>query len=259
MNIDEMRAALREPAPVPLNVRLDTVVSRGRRRIAVRRAAAPVAVVAAAAMVAVPTVMFGGSGVDHPAVTASTDSAVATTPAASDSTRLVVPPSGSPIPRSAFGALISTGETVAGQQRVFRFEPVDGKLPGDPRFAVAVGFRQPDASMRVVMGKVERAGADDADGFHVLSIVHTTRPADDWTVFGYYAGPVAKVTARIDGRLVTARVAVWPGYPRVSVFWFTRGTGAPEPSANAAITDLRAYDAAGEALPSGPHARLRQS
>ena len=81
-------------------------------------------------------------------------------------------------------------------------------------------------------------------------------PGGDWAVFGYYAGPATKVTARIDGTLATARTARWPGYPRIVVFWFTPGTGAPRPSVNTAVTDLRAYDAAGAALPAGPRTQV---
>jgi hypothetical protein len=246
MNLDELRSALREPAPVPLSVSLDRVVARGRRRRAVRRAAVPMAVVATAAAVAVPATVLGGTA-DAP-VAAPTAPTATPTPG--------TPPSTAPgrgIPGAAWDDLIRTGERVAGRERVFWFHPVrDAQMPGI-RFLVAFGYRDPGGSRRVVTGVNEVTAPDDSPGFHAawFSDRGPVMPAGDWVVYGYYAGPVERITAMIGGRTVTARLARWAGNPRITVFWLSPATGSPRPASNTAITRLRAYDAAGKPLPAG--------
>jgi hypothetical protein len=53
----------------------------------------------------------------------------------------------------------------------------------------------------------------------------------------------AKITARIGGRTVTARQAPWSADAAVKFFWFDPQEGM--------VSDLKAYDSKGRALPVG--------
>jgi hypothetical protein len=256
MNVDELRDALREPAPVPLTVDLAEVLGRGRRRRAARRAAVPLAVLATAAAVAVPVALVGTNG---PAQVETAGPGTTAVPARSSRPAVPQPPFGTgAIPKAAFDDVIATGEQVAGKERVFRFYPTEPDARLQSRFILGLGYRAPGGPARSVDGSNEIDGRDDTSGFH--AVVYTkdgpVLPAGDWAVFGYYAGPAAQVTARIDGTVVKARTARWPGYPRIVVFWFSPGTGSPTPSSNTGIVQLHAYDAAGLALPAGPHTQV---
>ena len=270
MNVDELSTALHEPASVPLAVNLDEVLARGRRRRTLRRATVSVAVLATTAAVAIPVALVGDSG----ARKIETAGPARTTPV-----RTPPPVRPSTIPSSAYADVIRTGERVAGTERVFVFRPAEtdprsrtrtGRTEADPRprtrtgpaeadprpstrFVLGMGFRTPGRPVRSVYATNETDGRDDAAGFHAggYAEVGPAPSARDWTVLGYYAGPAVRITARVNGTPVTARTAQWPGYPRIVVFWLSPGTGSPRPASNSAITDLRAYDAAGVALPSG--------
>lgn len=257
MNVEELRTALREPPPVPLAVDLDQVLTRGRRRRTVRRAAVPVAVLATAAAVAVPVVLVenNGAGQVETAGPRTTAAAPGRTTAPQAPQPTVIRDA---IPAAAYKQVIGTGEQVAGQERVFAFYPTEPDAQVQARFILGLAYRSPGGAARTVGGNNEIEGRDDAAGFHAVTTTWhgMVLPAGDWAVFGYYAGPATRITAVVDGRTVTARTARWPGYPRIVVFWLSPGTGSAKPSDNTAITNLRAYDAAGRPLPAGPHTEV---
>lgn len=79
-------------------------------------------------------------------------------------------------------------------------------------------------------------------------------PVGDWSAVGWYVGPVAKVTATVDGKVVTAKLARWSvrQWP-VTLFWFSGDTGGTPAhlAVGTRITSVTAYDAAGRRLPPG--------
>lgn len=251
MNTDELRTALHEPTPVPLTVDLAAVLSRGRRRRGVRRATVPLAVLATAAAVAVPVV--GAHNGSARVETAGGGTAGPTAAPSRPAPGTVVT---GRIPADAFADVIGTGERVGDAERVFSFFRAENDARSHARFLIGMGYRTRGVAPRYADGANEDVRQDDATGFSGVGYTGpgSNLPAGDWAVFGDYAGPAATITARVDGRPVTARTARWPGYPRIVVFWFSPGTGSPRPSAGTSVTDLRAYDAAGRPLPSGPHA-----
>lgn len=236
MNVDELRAGLREPAPVPLAVDVHRVVARGRRRQLARRTALPAAVVATAVAIATPaTILMNGPGQVETATTTGTIPATrapaATTPA----------PTMPPAPE----ALVRTGERIPGGTRAFGYQP----LPG-PRYELRMAALSPTDEIDVRHVAPSPVSPSDPPGFHAVSYSGAL-PGGDWVLYGVYAGPAARVTAVLDGRPATARLVVLPGEPDLVVFWFSPGTGASRPSGAAAVTDLRAYDTAVRPLPTG--------
>lgn len=114
-------------------------------------------------------------------------------------------------------------------------------LPGT-RFGVMAGLRRGDGKVTGVVVANETEGSDRAPGFHAVQggMEVDGRPSPS---FGYYAGAAAKITARIGGRTVTARQAAWSEDNAVKFFWFDPAAGA--------VSDLKAYDSKGRALPAG--------
>jgi hypothetical protein len=114
-------------------------------------------------------------------------------------------------------------------------------LPGT-RFGVMAGLRRGDGKVTGVVVANETEGSDRAPGFHAVQggMEVDGRPSPS---FGYYAGAAAKITARIGGRTVTARQAAWSEDNAVKFFWFDPAAGM--------VSDLKAYDSKGRALPAG--------
>jgi hypothetical protein len=114
-------------------------------------------------------------------------------------------------------------------------------LPGT-RFGVMAGLRRGDGKVTGVVVANETEGSDRAPGFHAVQggMEVDGRPSPS---FGYYAGAASKITARIGGRTVTARQAAWSEDTAVKFFWFDPAAGM--------VSDLKAYDSKGRALPAG--------
>jgi hypothetical protein len=246
MNLDELRTALREPAPVPLSVSLDRVVARGRLRRAVRRATLPAVAVATAAAVAVPVTLLGGEGAAPPAAPPS--------PATATASRAPIP---GPLPPASvtvpWGDVVRTGERVEGTERVFwfwRLSPV--RSPAGVTFGIAAGHLTAAGDRVLDTSTNDGDGPDDrSSGFHGGSFDRFTGPRlDVWLVYGYYVGPVDRVVVSYGGSEVRARTARWSKDPSVTLYWVAAGAGVQRPGDRAAIT-LAAYDAAGERLPAG--------
>jgi hypothetical protein len=240
MNLDELRTALREPAPVPLSISIDRVVARGRRRRAVRRAAVPMAVVATTAAVAVPVTLIGG---DTPAFAPAPTATPTATPS-----RRPLPPASVTTP---WGDVVRTGEPVQGAERIFWFWRLPaGDAPPDVTFGVAGGHLTTDGDRVLDTATNDPDGAGASPGFHAGILDRFTGPRQDvWLLYGYYVGPVHEVALRLGGKDVRARTARWSEDPSVTLYWVAAGPGVPQPG-DAPIL-LTAYDAAGGRLPEG--------
>jgi len=88
-------------------------------------------------------------------------------------------------------------------------------------------------------------------GFHAIHAAGPVRGQGTLPVFGYFMGPVHKITARADGRPVSAQLSVWSEDNDVSLFWFP----LDQVSGDTVLTDWAAFDADGKSLPTG-RARL---
>ncbi|WP_436497924.1 hypothetical protein [Actinokineospora sp. HUAS TT18] len=138
------------------------------------------------------------------------------------------------------GEPVKTGVRGPGGELEFRFTKVDiAQLP-EIHFGLLAGRTNAQGVFDGIYATNETVGSDKAPGFHGASIAFETGriPA-----FGYYAGPAAKITARIGGKTVQAHQADWSVDPSIKVWWFDYSTIEP--------TDLAAFDAAGKPLPLG--------
>lgn len=257
MNVDELRTALHEPPPA-LTVDLDLVVARGRRRKAVRRSglsATVLAVAGAAALVAVPVLRTGNA---QEQVETAAIPRVAAAPV--DCARIDAP---------AWGDVIRTGEVRDGRERVYWFVKITKPplLATGSRFSLVAGWRSPDAVCSIGYGLNVDPHSEPLEyepGFHGVFTSSGTAtgpviPAGDWSAVGWYVGPVAKVTATVGGKVVTAKLARWSvrQWP-VTLFWFSADTGGTPAhvAPGTRIANVTAYDAAGRTLPAGPHTEV---
>ncbi len=136
-----------------------------------------------------------------------------------------------------WGDVISTGVRGDTGELVFYGIKVDLKELPETTFGIMAGYRSADGRLSTEYTTNEYEGSDKAPGFHGVSAGLNGIPA-----FGYYAGPAAKITAKVSGKTVTAHQAAWSVDPTIVVFWFDAG---PEPS------DLAAFDVSGKKLPAG--------
>lgn len=149
-------------------------------------------------------------------------------------------PAAAPEP-SPWGKVIDTNLTAKGERVVFYGIKVGEKTLPQTHFGVMAGVREKGA-VKGLEEANEFAGADDAPGFHAVS---GPLGADGYPLpsFGYYAGPAAKITAKIQGKDAVAHQAKWSVNPDIVIFWFDQTSGDPD--------GLAAFDAAGKQLPTG--------
>ncbi|HVK26300.1 MAG TPA: hypothetical protein VM677_33535 [Actinokineospora sp.] len=138
------------------------------------------------------------------------------------------------------GEPVRTGVNGQGGELVFRFREIDIPELPDIHFGLFAGRTDAHGVFAGKYGTNEAEGSDKAPGFHAASIASDLGriPA-----FGYYSGPVAKVTAKIGRKTVQAHQANWNLDASIKVWWFDYTTVEP--------TDLAAFDAAGKPLPLG--------
>ncbi len=232
-DLEAFRAALQDTPPdldTAPGPDLDRIMASGGRLRRRRRVVA-----GAGAALAVAAVLVGGFQLAAPApspgvpfVPAAPPSAAAPAPDADSE------PIGDVIP-AGFG------------DWVFYAEAIDAPTV---KFGIMAGRRTAAGLQPQVMANEPTDGGTSATapGFHAVSAGMTVGEDDHRTpAFGYYAGPAAKITARHDGRTVTARQAAWSENPEIIVFWFDPakvGDGfSPQ--------GLAAFDADGRKLPTG--------
>jgi hypothetical protein len=139
------------------------------------------------------------------------------------------------------GEVIGTGiRDSSGELVFYGVKVTEPRLP-QTTFGVMGGIRDGAGGLKDVIIANETSGSDKAPGFHAVT-GGANLDGHDVPSFGYYAGPAAKITAQIGGSSVVAHQARWSADPNVVVFWFDT---AADPGR------LRAYDAAGNKLPTG--------
>ncbi|PRX18422.1 hypothetical protein [Actinoplanes italicus] len=139
------------------------------------------------------------------------------------------------------GEIIPSGLNSADGEWVFYGVAVTQSAEPDVDFGIMAGRRVAGGVVTADVMANEVEGSATAPGFHAVSGSMNVDYRDTPT-FGYYAGPAAKITAKIGSRTVTASQAAWSENPSVVVFWF-----APKST----IKNLTAFDAAGKKLPTG--------
>ena len=233
-DLDDLRAALRQPPEEPFaepdlaRIMKDGARIRRRRRLVQTGGA----VAAAAAVVLV--VVF--------AVQLRQPAPHAIPPAASATLQVSPPSTTSRAPRP-LGDIIATGIRMdSGEFVLYPYAIDEPKALPDIHFGLMAAVRDADGRITPVMAANETRGLDTAFGFHGTS--GGDPDVGPLPVFGYFAGPVARITTTVDGRAVAAHLRTWTTEPDVVVFWFD-----PAVVKDArAITPLVAYDKTGKRL-----------
>ncbi|MGW3960229.1 hypothetical protein ACWED2_10445 [Amycolatopsis sp. NPDC005003] len=232
--LDDFRAALRQPPEEPFaEPDLARIMAGGRRIRRRRRLLTGTAGVAAAAAVVLVVVFAIQLRQPAPAPVAQPPSPSPSTSAAPMSTTPVEQP---------IGDVVGTGIRTPDGEIVLYARAVDApELPGT-RFGLVAGFRS-GTSLQSVLATNETRGSDRSFGFHATDggevIGNQVIP-----VFGYFAGPAGKVTTTVHGRTVEAKLAKWSADPSVVFFWFN----PDEVPDSAVLTPLIAFDADGKRL-----------
>jgi hypothetical protein len=232
-DLDDFRAALRQPPEEPFAepdlARIMADGTRLRRRRRVLTGAGGIAAAAAVVLVVVFAVQLR-----QPA-----PAPVAQPPSPVLSTTSTAPPADEPM-----GAVVSTGiRTRDGQGELVLYARAIA-LPELPEvgFGLVAGIRS-GTSLQSLMVTNEFRGSDRSFGFHATDGGETVGN-QVIPVFGYFAGPAARITTTVHGRTVEARTAQWSVDPNVVIFWFNPDA-VPD---STVLTPLIAYDADGKRL-----------
>jgi hypothetical protein len=253
-DLETLRAALKDPVTEPFHaLDLDRIMADGRRLRRRRRLVVAAAGTGVAAAVLVATAAVAGHlspGPDRPdrhrvaaePATATmgpgTPPPAPTAPPQPSPPLPAVPQRGAPPVPAPSGQVIRTGTGDRVGERVFYvFQIEQARLP-DVHFGVMAARLLPDGTIVADLAVNEDVGSDRSPGFHAVHDGSDGTPA-----FGYYSGPVARITGTVDGRPTAARQAAWSEDPGIVVFWF-------EPTGRT-VADLSALDARGAALPAG--------
>jgi hypothetical protein len=223
--LEEFRAALRGPVAAGPAVELEDIMRRGRRLRARRRRAGW------AAGLAVFSVVAGGGFTLWEKT--SYEGAVPMETAA-------VRPAGE------IGETVETGMAQPGGQVVLMLSYL--RTTGMQSVGCFEAADRTVSGCRTVEDFTERTFAT---GFHAIHAQGHVVGKGDLPVFGYFIGPVRTITAKADGRPVSAQVTVWSEDNDVTLFWFPMDQVAPD----AVLTDWAAFGAGGKPLPTG-RARL---
>ncbi|WP_410667301.1 hypothetical protein [Amycolatopsis sp. cmx-4-68] len=233
-DLDDFRAALRQPPDEPFAepdlARIMADGTRLRRRRRVLTSAAGIAAAAAVVLVVAFAVQLRQPA---PAPVAQPPSSLSVAPPAT---------TGEPPAEQPIGEVVGTGIKTRDGEIVFYARAVDApELPG-VRFGLVAGFRS-GSSLQSVLATNEFRGSDRSFGFHATDggeiLGGRLIP-----VFGYFAGPVSRITTTVHGKTVEATLAKWTADPNVVIFWFDPAA-VPD---SAVLTPLIAYDADGKRL-----------
>ncbi|WP_290061648.1 hypothetical protein [Amycolatopsis solani] len=231
-DLDDFRAALRQPPDEPFaEPDLAAIMAGGTRIRRRRRVLAGAAGVAAAAVV----VLVVGFAIQ---VRQPASAPVAQPPAPVSSTpTTTAPPAEQPL-----GEVIGTGIKTARGEIVFFARAVDLPQLPDIHFGVVAGFRSGETLQAALMTN-EFRGSDRSFGFHATDGGELSGD-EVIPVFGYFAGQAARITTTVHGKTVEAKLTRWTADPDVVIFWFDP-VAVPN---SAVLTPLIAYDAAGKRL-----------
>ncbi|WP_206784052.1 hypothetical protein [Amycolatopsis sp. MtRt-6] len=230
-DLEDFRAALRQPPDEPFaEPDLAKIMAGGARLRRRRRVLTGTAGVAAAAAVVLVVVFAVQLRQPAPAPVAQPPSPVLSTT------------SPAPATEQPIGDVVGTGIRNPAGEVVIYARAVDvPEVPG-VSFGLVAGFRS-GTSLRPVLATNEYRGSDRSFGFHATDggevVQNQVIP-----VFGYFAGPAARITSTVHGRTVEAQLARWTADPNVVIFWFH-----PDVVPNSAVlSPLTAYDADGKRL-----------
>lgn len=250
-DLETLRTALdaREPGQ-PYALDLERILVEGHRIRRRRRLFSGAVATGAAAVLAV-----GGAGLAQLAGSAGTGG---TDPA--DHAEVVVParPPGpgdaSPRPRrpapaedpaTPLGRVVHTRLIGPSGERLLYVVRIRAAELPKITFGVMLGHRSGKRFVGDVLAN-EYRGSDRSPGFHAISNAMGTSPRDV-ALFGYYAGPAARVTTTVGGRAVEAKLTRWSEDEQIALFWFS-GQDLP---AGTKHGPFRAYAADGTLLPAG--------
>jgi hypothetical protein len=238
----EVRETLSAPPDyAPRNLDFNQIMVAGvrlrRRRKIVTGAVAAVAAVALIGGAQVTGLLGQGAPqpVNPPAATVSP----APPPKIFDNTNGLKGPLGDPI---------GTGVRTHNQLELVIFG-VSGKTVGlENTYAFAIGERLADGDVTewASINEDPDVAKNTAPGFHATQYATEMSDGDVLPAFGYYVGTPAKITAKYEGKTVTAKTAIWSYDTSVTVFWFD-----PVDAPTDALGRPHAYDAAGNELPAG--------
>lgn len=235
-DLDDFRAALRQPPDEPFaEPDLAKIMADGTRIRRRRRVLTSAAGVAAAAAVVLVVVFAVQLRQPAPAPVAQPPSPASVTPTTGATTGAT--PAERPI-----GDVVGTGIHTRRGEIVFFARAVELPELPDTHFGLVAGFRSGQALQSVLMTNEVR-GSDRSFGFHATDGGELSGD-EVIPVFGYFAGPAARITTTVHGQTVEASTAKWTEDPNVVIFWFDR---AAVPN-SAVLTPLIAYDAAGKRL-----------
>ncbi|WP_020663403.1 hypothetical protein [Amycolatopsis benzoatilytica] len=242
--LDRLRAALHEsPAESFAAPDLDRIFAEGGRIRRRRRF-----LTSASAVFAVVAVVFGAVWLRTPGTSPPRQLQAAAAPSALSTAPSDPVPSTTAAPTTSesrpLGKMITTGTYSGDAQLVFYATEIDDpQTMPDVQFGVVAGLRERDGDLRPLYFANETEGSDRSFGFHATSGGMTV--SGTWVpVYGYFAGPAARIVTTVDGRPVAANLARWSQDPDVVVFWFNQ---KDVPSADRA-TPLVAYSADGTRL-----------
>ena len=230
-DLDTFRAALQQPDDGRPPA-LDEIIGAGRRLRRKRRIAATAAAVAV-------LVAAGAAG-----ITLWPDRSQPGIPAAAWP-GVVVDATGS------WGQPVLTGLRVKDRDIVVTaFHNVNSAYPDIP-FGVRSCAVEPSGRFFPCKGTFDDVPPDRSPGFHAINLPINIEYVD-LPMFGYYVGPAATITARADGRLVTAQTAQWSEDESVVLFWFRFDDLHNDAKGfSPHVSDWTATDAAGRKLPLG--------
>lgn len=230
--LDDFRAALRQPPGEPFAepdlARIMADGTRLRRRRRLLSGTAGVAAAAAVVLVVVFAIQLRRPAPAPVAQPPAPPPVTVSTPAT---------PGDRPI-----GQVVATGIRTHAGELVFYARALDVPELPDVRFGLVAGVRA-GTSLKALLMTNEVRGSDRSFGFHATDggeiIGDQLIP-----VFGYFAGPAAKITTTVHGRPVEAHLAKWSGDPAVVIFWFDP-VAVPD---STVLTPLIAQDAGGRRL-----------
>ena len=114
-------------------------------------------------------------------------------------------------------------------------------------FGIMVGTVDASGTVTGVYAANEYSGSDLEPGFHAVSNIG--QQVADAPFVGYYVGPAASVSVRVNGVPTAAHVAAWSVNPDVKFWWLGSVSGNPT------YGSVSAKDAKGNPLPTGTHAQ----